>query len=308
VTSALRWAALGILSWALVAEPPAAAAKPAAPCTGSVVGRLVLADGTPVGPWIQLTGMPGDPDGQARLTRVAADGRFRVDGVQVGRHNGRAGPARFAFVLGGCGEVVDVGAVEYPIDHPHPRPLRVGRTAPAAEALARFMDARIDRKQLVVLGMLADGFQTSPPGNRAELTQVSNPCWHRYEVISLIRWTARAAGQPAPGSVDALVRVYAHTWSGDNGGLLPFSFAQSVRLVETPGGWRVNRLQLAEYRDEPGEPHGPTTSACNVGRRAAVWPAAALPATGGLPLPALGLLGAALIAAGLATRTSRADG
>ena len=38
-------------------------------------------------------------------------------------------------------------------------------------------------------------------------------------------------------------------------GALPvISFAQLVRLVQTPAGWRVGRLQLTEYRDEPGEP------------------------------------------------------
>src|SRR2546425_591211 len=83
---------------------------PAAPaaesCTGTAVGRLVLPDGSAAaGEWVQLAG---------KGARVAADGGFRVDGVPIGRHNGVARHARFAFVLAGCGQVVDLGAIEYP--------------------------------------------------------------------------------------------------------------------------------------------------------------------------------------------------
>jgi hypothetical protein len=102
---------------------------------------------------------------------------------------------------------------------------------------------------------------------------------------------------PPPGSVDALVRVYT-AFEQAVGAPPPSSFAQTVRLVETPAGWRVARLQLLEYPDEPDEPRTPTASACRVGAPPPVWPADALPAAGGLPAWSVAVLGTALLALG----------
>src|SRR5947209_6955469 len=74
------------------------------------------------------------------------------------------------------------------------------------EALRAFMDARITRQHMVVLGLLAGDFVETgdhPYG----VFQVSNPCWCRWEELDV---------EPvSPVSVLARVRVYEHWWMGD---------------------------------------------------------------------------------------------
>ncbi|MGH2352212.1 MAG: hypothetical protein ACRDJN_11435, partial [Chloroflexota bacterium] len=89
-------------------------------------------------------------------------------------------------------------------------------------------------------------------------------------------------------TVAARVRIYQHFWPGDVGGGPPTSVTQDVGLVQTAEGWRVGRLGSRQNeRLEPDEPHGPTTSACNVGRRPGVW----LVTPGGLPPTGVGPAG-----------------
>lgn len=47
-------------------------------------------------------------------------------------------------------------------------------------------------------------------GDDGMLFQVSNPCWYRYEVLSLVEWTSATPGQPPPRTVDARVKIYTH--------------------------------------------------------------------------------------------------
>lgn len=125
-------------------------------------------------------------------------------------------------------------------------------------ALQSFMEARINRDEKVVLDRLTDqlrsqvmqGLPSSVP-----LFQASNPCWYRYQIIDL--------SQPSPTKADARVRVYEHQWPGDNAGSLPASWEQEIILVDTATGWRVDQLSSSSNgHEEPGEPHGPTLSAC----------------------------------------------
>ncbi len=153
-------------------------------------------------------------------------------------------------------------------------------TADERDTLAQFMDARISRQDRVWLDLLTqDLLAAVTTGAVAVPTgQISNPCWYRYEVL--------AFAQPTPDTVAALVRIFEHFWPGDVGGGLPSSFAQEVGLLRATGEWKVSHLGPAQdERAEPSEPHGPTTSACYVGRRPGVWRVAAtrLPVTGSGP-------------------------
>jgi hypothetical protein len=173
--------------------------------------------------------------------------------------------------------------------------------------LARFVDARLERRGAEVLDLMTDDARAAVVGQHGSVHQllpVSNPCWHRYEVV--------AFGWPSAASAAARVRIYEHQWMGDVGGRPPQSWEQEVELVRRPVGWRVSRLGPAgAARDEPGEPHGPIISACKVGRRAAAWLPAALPATGGpsAPIvPTVGVLGLVLVGVGAKLRAAATRG
>ncbi|HEV8633713.1 MAG TPA: hypothetical protein VG370_05660 [Chloroflexota bacterium] len=180
--------------------------------------------------------------------------------------------------------------------------------ADARTALTRFTEARFERRLSAALELLTAEARLAviaPGGGVFELVPTSNPCWYRYAV--------EAFAQPTPATAAGRVRIYEHTWMGDVGGSLPRSWQQAVGLVQTPDGWRVSRLgQAGPRRDEPGEPHGPTTSACNVGRRVPVWlESSRLPASGGLPaatVPLAAAAGLALLGAGLAARRLHRSG
>lgn len=134
--------------------------------------------------------------------------------------------------------------------------------------LDRFMDARLHRQELLADALLTDRLRdelrtaTPTAGGVAlfrALTQVSNPCWYRYEVLAFV--------EPTPDAADAEVRVYQHFWQGDIAGGLPTSWEQAITLQRTPGGWRVAAVSdQQDRRLEPGEPHGPHTSACTAPR------------------------------------------
>jgi hypothetical protein len=134
------------------------------------------------------------------------------------------------------------------------------REAPptAHVALGAFMQARIQRQDEVVLSMLTDDYRMS--GEVApNLLQGSNPCWYRYEVLAM--------PQVEPGSSEARVRLYSHNWGGDLLGGLPESWVENIDLLDTGGGWKIDRVGPPEDKvEEPAEPHGPTVSACTTAR------------------------------------------
>ncbi len=172
-----------------------------------------------------------------------------------------AGPWVFPFVIPAASDA----AVS-----PQPRPSAAPTAAGAARAaLDRFMQARLQREDAVVLDLLVDNVRVlgGQEQARRQLTQVSNPCWYRYDVL--------AFGQPTPTSATALVRVYTHFWGGDVMGGVPRSWQQELGLSSTAIGWRVERLEAPQdERQEPNEPHGRTTSACSVPRAPTPEPAA----------------------------------
>jgi hypothetical protein len=165
----------------------------------------------------------------------------------------------------------------------------------ARAALARFMDARLARDGPAALALVTDGLRARSPN---AFVGQSNPCFYRYAV--------EAFGRTTPTATRARVRVYTHLWPGDTAGGPPNSAAEEIGLVRTAAGWRVDDVRLlTTWRGEPGEPHGPHTSACTVGRRPADWLPAVLPAAGGPAVqvvPLAGALGLALVAAGLMVR------
>jgi hypothetical protein len=126
----------------------------------------------------------------------------------------------------------------------------------AEEALRTFMDARVSRQNMVVLGLLADDFVEDRPG---DVYRASSPCWYRWEQLDF---------EPvSPVSALARVRVYEHWYQGDIVAGPPQSWEQTVGLEYTAVGWRVGMLGPRENRRvEVDEPHGLHVSACNVGR------------------------------------------
>lgn len=183
-----------------------------------------------------------------------------MNGVPLGSHEGFARDARFYFEMATCGQVLELGDVEYPRVHPPTHGTPEKEAAPAREVLARFLDARLQRQDARVLELLSDELRTRLDAHAVRLTQVSNPCWYRAEVL--------AFGQATPTTATATIRIYEHQWGGDVAGGLPRSWEQDVRLVQAAAGWRVGQLGVVRSeREEPGEPHGPTTSACTVARQ-----------------------------------------
>ncbi len=143
-------------------------------------------------------------------------------------------------------------------------PTLEGKPALTARAtLERFMQARIDRNEPGVLDLLTEQLQAKVMRGLpvdVPLTQVSNPCWYRYLVLTL--------NQTSAAQAQARVRIYEHQWPGDNAGSLPRSWEQEIGLTETTAGWRVDALGEAENEhQEPNEPHGPTLSACTAWRQ-----------------------------------------
>lgn len=136
--------------------------------------------------------------------------------------------------------------------------------------LDRFMQARLRRNELLIDAMLSDRLRillrTRPPaagsvGQFTALYQVSNPCWYRYELLSL--------AQPAADEADARVRVYQHFWQGDIAGGPPTSWQQAIVLRRIAGGWQVDVVgPQADAVPELSEPHGLHTSACSIPRAA----------------------------------------
>jgi hypothetical protein len=123
------------------------------------------------------------------------------------------------------------------------------------------MQARLDRQDEVVLGLLTDALRStiSTGSTSVPVFQVSNPCWYRYEVLEFDRPTSTTAL--------ARVRIYEHFWAGDSAGGPPSSWEQELELIQTAAGWRIDRLgPLQKRRIELKEPHGPNTSACKVAR------------------------------------------
>ena len=128
----------------------------------------------------------------------------------------------------------------------------------AQAVLRRFMQARIDRDDDTVLGLMTHELRRDVLAGRVDAPtfQVSNPCWYRYELLQ--------PEQASDSAVAERVRIYEHAWAGDVAGGLPKSFEQAIRLAKSAGSWRVDRLGPEQAdRTEANEPHGPHTSACN---------------------------------------------
>ncbi len=175
-------------------------------------------------------------------------------------HRRIAGPWVFTFLIGAASDA----AVHPPIG-PSAAPTTAGA---ARAALDRFMQARLQREDAVVLDLLVDNLRALGGQEKArrQVTQASNACWYRYDVLVF--------GQPTLTSATSLVRVYTHSWGGDVMGGVPRSWQQEIGLSSTAIGWRVERLEAPQdERQEPNEPHGRTTSACTVPRGPTAEPA-----------------------------------
>jgi len=126
------------------------------------------------------------------------------------------------------------------------------------QALQRFMVARLQRQDQAVLGFLTRGLRVLLDSGQLQVPvlQVSNPCWYRYELVSL--------QQPTSTTAAALVRIYQHFWGGDAAGGPPSSWEQAIDWVETGAGWRVDQLgPQTNERAQPGKPrYGSAHSAC----------------------------------------------
>jgi hypothetical protein len=131
----------------------------------------------------------------------------------------------------------------------------------AGSVLIRFMAARVNRDNNTFVGLMTPELRRAVEGGRLDVPtwQVSNPCWYRYALLPPVEVTPETVTEP--------VRVYEHWWPGDVGGSPPQSFEQTVRLRAIDGRWLVDELGPAtDERLEPGEPHGPHISACNLAR------------------------------------------
>lgn len=131
----------------------------------------------------------------------------------------------------------------------------------ARETLERFMRARIERQDTIVLNLLTPELRANMDTVLAQvpLLQVSNPCWYRFEILQF--------EEPTPAQALAQIRMYEHFWAGDSAGGLPSSWTQTIDLQQVNSEWRVSALgKLENQQSEPNEPHGQTLSACNAVR------------------------------------------
>lgn len=136
----------------------------------------------------------------------------------------------------------------------------LGVPADAYTSTQQFMEARIRRQDELAFELLTDtlrAYYMSAVGSRVPVTQVSNPCWYRYEIVT-------AVGSPAISHIS--VRVYQHFWAGDAAGGPPRSWGQDLVLIKVADQWRVDYLSPPQLeREEPAEPRaGTQRSACNV--------------------------------------------
>ena len=60
--------------------------------------------------WVAISG--------TNSTQTNSEGRFRVDNVGLGHHLGTARHASFDFTIQHCGELMDLGVINYPLIHP----------------------------------------------------------------------------------------------------------------------------------------------------------------------------------------------
>ncbi len=138
-------------------------------------------------------------------------------------------------------------------------PAPVDALPAARTALDRFMQARLERQNELVLSLLAAEYRQADNVG-PNMLQTSNPCWYRYEVLRSTQTTSSSA--------EARVRLYSHNWGGDLLGGLPQSWEEEIGLVDASREWKVDSVSLPVNKvEEPTEPHGPTLSACTLAGR-----------------------------------------
>jgi hypothetical protein len=168
-----------------------------------------------------------------------------------------------------------------------------GPSPDASAALTAFLEARLARNGVAALAWVTDALGARSPNG---FVGFSNPCFYRY--------TVETFEQSSPTMAIARVRTYTHFWAGDEVGGLPRSSTEEITLIKTIAGWRISDTRgLGDFREEPSEPHGPTTSACSLGQRPALrLVPATLPASGALSPGLVVGVGLILIATGFAVR------